>query len=202
MRNIGFHALISPILNYDGSINCFTAIERDITKQKEIEETLFEQAGSDPLTKTLNRRRSIELADEAIYRCQRQKSQFAILLIDIDDFKVVNDTKGHMSGDDVLVKVAQHCKNYSRLTDRVCRYGGDEFIILLSDINHQDLVNKAQRLCLEINNDADINVTVSIGASLSTANDKSFSALFKRADDALYEAKSKGKNQVVFHVSQ
>ena len=183
----------------------FNATQRDklydelIKTREKLEsqtERLQSLASTDELTNLLNRRemncRSVLLLEQAM----RSKQLVALLIIDIDNFKVVNDTFGHLEGDRVLKELGQRLKHFGRQTDLISRYGGEEFLIMVPDTNKADTLSFCQRLHLLI---AEIKVgnrpvTASIGASLSTAK-TTFTDLFAQADNAVYEAKERGKNR-------
>ena len=183
----------------------FNATQRDklydelIKTREKLEsqtERLQSLASTDELTNLLNRRemncRSVLLLEQAM----RSKQSVALLIIDIDNFKVVNDTFGHLEGDRVLKELGQRLKHFGRQTDLISRYGGEEFLIMVPDTNKADTLSFCQRLHLLI---AEIKVgnrpvTASIGVSLSTAK-TTFTDLFAQADNAVYEAKERGKNR-------
>ncbi|WP_076921771.1 diguanylate cyclase [Pseudoalteromonas sp. SK20] len=183
----------------------FNATQRDklydelIKTREKLEaqtERLQSLASTDELTNLLNRRemncRSVLLLEQAM----RLKQSVALLIIDIDNFKVVNDTFGHLEGDRVLKELGQRLKHFGRQTDLISRYGGEEFLIMLPDTNKADTLLFCQRLHLLIAETKVGNrpVTASIGASLSTAK-TTFTDLFAQADNAVYEAKERGKNR-------
>ena len=133
-------------------------------------------------------------------------SGFSMILLDIDDFKQVNDLYGHQTGDRVLVAIAQQCKSLTRVDDFTARYGGEEFVIVFKKTSLKDVVKRADKICKKISDthysikrdlkDEPLNITVSIGASVFKNGDTS-ETVIERADKALYLAKSLGKNQVV-----
>ena len=153
---------------------------------------------TDPLTNVMNRRKFEELLENLLLRAQRANLPLTIMVLDIDDFKDVNDKYGHQAGDRVLVDITRLINNCIRKHDHLIRYGGEEFVIISAD---SDLVG-ARQLAEKIRKDVETHefnhmesVTVSLGlAELEEDDDPR--TLFKRADDKLYEAKSKGKNCV------
>ncbi|MCK8125058.1 GGDEF domain-containing protein [Pseudoalteromonas sp. S1610] len=187
----------------------FNATQRDklydelIKTREKLEaqtERLQSLASTDELTSLLNRRemdyRSVLLLEQA----KRTHRSVALLVIDIDDFKQINDTYGHLEGDRVLKELGQCLKKISRQTDLVARYGGEEFLIMLPDTNSADTLIFCQRLHQLI---AEIKVgseglTVSVGACMSDSN-STFTELFKHADNAVYQAKANGKNTTYMH---
>ena len=167
---------------------------------------LEEFAYIDPLTGLTNRRWFREQADNALERCHRHAKRMAILLIDLDNFKEVNDTLGHETGDKILIVVAKRLKSALRQSDALtlssgdtARYGGDEFILLLEDFDEVDDVIKAtERILQEVNeplvlNDHSFNPGCSIGVSIYPDDSLSIANLIRQADVALYQAKQSGK---------
>lgn len=162
----------------------------------------------DDLTKIFNRRYFFELAERE-FKHHKRYSEFkplAVVMIDIDNFKSINDTYGHMEGDKVLRMVAQKCKESLRETDLIGRYGGEEFVVLLPHTNAEEAAVVVERLrkniaecCISCENHKEkfINITVSIGVAVMDDEIDSLDELIKKADKALYAAKSEGKNCVV-----
>lgn len=159
------------------------------------------EAHRDPLTQISNRAAFDEALDREICSFKRHLTGFSLLVIDIDHFKKVNDTYGHISGDNVLRNVAQTIKGTIRRSDEVFRYGGEEFVVLLSNTDIEGARFIAERVRREISkvtlsNNESIRVTASIGVAatnkLKDANDTLY-----HADKALYQAKEEGRNRVV-----
>jgi diguanylate cyclase (GGDEF)-like protein len=158
----------------------------------------------DPLTQIPNRRHFFEVASDEIERTDRYKRPVSLIIFDIDSFKAVNDTYGHLAGDQVLKAVAIRCRDDLRDMDTVSRYGGEEFVVLLPETSYADALHVAQRLriCigdLPVQSDAGpITVTISVGVdSCDETFAGSLENLLDRADQALYVAKNSGRNQVV-----
>jgi diguanylate cyclase (GGDEF)-like protein len=182
---------------------------RDITKLKINEKNLSDStvklrtlALTDELTQIANRRSFIESVKTEISRCQRQHAAMAFLLLDIDNFKIVNDTYGHLAGDQVLIFIAKLIKTMLREYDIFGRLGGEEFGIFLAETSPQTAHEVAERIretIMQQNIEADrqiVKVTLSIGISLATQDCK-FESLYKNADRLLYEAKHAGRNKVM-----
>lgn len=157
----------------------------------------------DPLTGLANRRHFFTAADHEIRRKNRLRQCLSAMLLDIDRFKAVNDTHGHAIGDHVLQKVATTIAASTRGSDLVCRYGGEEFAILLPETNFHAAVSFGTRLIerianMEINTEkGSISVTVSMGiAALDEDDAETIDILLERADQALYVAKNAGRNQL------
>ena len=151
------------------------------------------QAAADPLTGLFNRRVLDDQLRKAFAKAARSHQPLSLLVIDIDNFKEVNDTKGHQSGDAILRKVAHRLVEKLRSFDHVFRYGGEEFVILLSNTPVAVAYQVAERLRKGIKQ---VGVTVSIGVA-STEEAPSPTDLVARADRAMYDAKKQGRNRVV-----
>ncbi|WP_457638737.1 putative bifunctional diguanylate cyclase/phosphodiesterase [Persephonella sp.] len=163
---------------------------------------LLNLATYDPLTKMYNRRAVVQYATKEVERSIRYNHPFSVILLDIDDFKAVNDTYGHTIGDIVLKKIAYLIAEEVRETDKVGRYGGEEFIVILPETSVDNAVKLAERIrrkisefSFEINNYV-LTITVSIGVAGLGEHGKTFEEILQAADLALYEAKRKGKNRV------
>lgn len=157
----------------------------------------------DALTGLLNRRAIEYLLDREAQRLHRFGEPFTVLMVDIDHFKRINDRLGHAAGDAVLCAVSQALQAQAREVDRVARFGGEEFCVLLPHTLHEGALLAAERLRSAISQInipwADETITVTISTGLATANDslEALASLLRRADDALYKAKAEGRNKVV-----
>jgi diguanylate cyclase (GGDEF)-like protein len=178
-------------------------IGTDITELRAIEQELTRQAKMDSLTGLANRRHFIELAQQELVRARRFETLLSALMLDLDEFKGINDTYGHQAGDDVLRKVGDTCRKTLREIDIVGRVGGEEFAILLPESDSKQATEVAERLRQEIANaviplaqDRKVNVTASIGLATLTGAETTVDNLLKQADEALYEAKRSGRNRV------
>ena len=164
---------------------------------------LAEQVGTDPLTGCLNRR-ALETRLQAEWRqAKRRGSSVAVLAIDVDDFKQINDERGHPFGDVVLRELADIMKATARDTDAVARVGGDEFVIVLPDTGWQGALTFAERIRRKVDEFAfggatsDIDLTISIGVALARGTDPvSPEILLQEADRTMYKAKRNGKNRI------
>lgn len=161
-------------------------------------------AQSDPLTGLLNRRGFKLQSEVAINKRRQGKSISAIMAFDLDHFKLVNDTYGHSTGDDVLIAFANCLTENTRSTDIVARFGGEEFIVLCVDVDHVDAKNTAKRisefmaaLTIQSSLGEYISVTVSVGLAMIEEDSPDLSLYLKTADTALYNAKGRGRNTVV-----
>jgi diguanylate cyclase (GGDEF)-like protein len=157
-------------------------------------------ASTDLLTGSLNRRRFIEVAQRELQRARRGDHRLALLLLDIDDFKDVNDRHGHEAGDTVLKRVAELCEAALRPGDHFARWGGEEFVALLSDIGMDDAVLVANRMRTDIaftpipTGSTGVPLTVSVGVVSDGHPTATLDQLIARADQAMYAAKRAGKN--------
>jgi diguanylate cyclase len=164
-----------------------------------------EESMRDGLTGVYNRRALDRHIKDLVDRNLVRHNGFAVLLLDIDDFKKINDTYGHPVGDRVILALANACRQTIRSDDFLARYGGEEFILLLPGASRRDAAKKARHLCRfiaqthytldERNTDLTLSITVSIGVSAFIRGD-SAEALLERTDKALYKAKTGGKNRV------
>ncbi|MGI0483582.1 diguanylate cyclase [Geminocystis sp. CENA526] len=174
---------------------------RDELKKALIE--LEKLAKTDDLTGISNRRNFIALAQREFNLAQRQKRFFSLLILDIDYFKTINDTYGHPIGDKVIQFVANKCIESVRKEDLCARWGGEEFIIFLSETDLEGAIMVANRIRMGVDQetieieDHQINVTVSIGVSVYNNDDVSVNQTISRGDMALYQAKNEGRNRVV-----
>ena len=165
-------------------------------------ENLTERAREDQLTGTLNRRGLDDAFKREAARADRQNSPMCVALLDIDNFKKLNDTLGHQAGDEALMHIVQVVKDDLRPGDTLARYGGEEFVILLPDSSVKEAVEVMSRLQRELtkrfflHNNEKLLITFSCGVSQRAAAED-LEAAVARADRALYEAKRAGKNRVV-----
>jgi len=174
---------------------------RDITERKEAETQLAHQALHDSLTGLPNRALVTDRLAQALARAPRERHSVGVLFVDIDRFKLVNDTRGHEAGDALLVAVARRIARAVRATDTVGRFGGDEFVIVYEGIETPDqLVRYAERICTVVTephilDDVDLYATISAGVSIG-GPDSSAEALLRDADAAMYHAKENGGDTV------
>ena len=193
---------ILPLHDKDGKLTHFASIQRDITKQKNLERELQILCRTDPLTTAANRRAFEEMLSQEFSRFKRSRKEYALIMIDIDHFKSVNDEYGHSVGDKVLIEVTEKCKDSLRYHDIVARLGGEEFCILLPYTNAIQAKQIAERLrgkieSMQIISEGNrINVTVSVGLSLVCLDDSDGHDAMQRADQKLFEAKDLGRNTV------
>ncbi|MBV8747306.1 MAG: diguanylate cyclase, partial [Xanthobacteraceae bacterium] len=177
-------------------------IYTDVTDLFEMADRLEELARTDFLTGLFNRRHFLSLADAEWNRYQRYRRNASLLMIDIDRFKVINDTYGHDAGDQVLVGVAEICREHRRKADLIARFGGDELVIMLPETSLDGAIVAAERLRKQTearmftSGSPVVRATLSIGAAQASPDMNSVFDLMKRADLAVYAAKTLGRNRV------
>jgi diguanylate cyclase (GGDEF)-like protein len=155
------------------------------------------------MTNLLNHKNSLRRLKEEVDRSKRIDYPLSVAMVDLDNFKLVNDTYGHQTGDEVLIQVAQILSDNCRTTDTVGRYGGEEFIIIMPDTNGREASLLLERIQISIEKTIfkeGIHVTVSCG--ISELNGESVHGILKSSDIMLYEAKKKGKNRVELQLSK
>jgi diguanylate cyclase (GGDEF)-like protein/PAS domain S-box-containing protein len=169
-----------------------------------LRETLRSQSIRDPLTGLYNRRFMDESLQREIHQATRNKRSLGIIMLDLDHFKKFNDTFGHEAGDAVLRELGNFLKNYIRKGDIACRYGGEEFLLLLPEASLENTSQRAQKLCNEVRNiqvwhrDQMLgDLTLSIGVAVFPAHGQTADDVVRAADAALYRAKREGRNQVM-----
>lgn len=189
-----------------GNIDFFSTVAKDIRSLRSAEETIKHLAYYDTLTGLANRNELLKQLEHEIDRVQRNKSHSALLYIDLDNFKYINDSLGHPTGDLVLKKIAQRLQSKTRGEDILARLGGDEFVVILTELSHDSLeaLSQARKVTKKLNKsiamdvfveNMTFNVTASIGISMFSAGTDNSYELLRFADTAMYEAKKAGKNQ-------
>jgi len=187
-------------LREKGAINSALLMKRDISALKHTHERLKQIAFYDPLTGLPNRRLFKERLDDELLRCQKHRSKLALLFLDLDNFKRINDTLGHDAGDRLLATIAERIVNSVRHEDIVSRLGGDEFTVLLLGIENANCATRiAKKILSRLREPIDlgrekITATVSIGITLAPDDAVNAIELMKNADIAMYKAKEAGKN--------
>lgn len=184
---------------------------RDITERAQAQEALLkseallrEQSARDHLTGLFNRRYMEETLERELLRAARKSYTLGILMLDVDDFKRFNDTYGHAAGDEILRKLGELLLGHFRGEDIPCRYGGDEFIIVLPDASLEVTCERAERLCEHVRHihsqfegQALEALSLSVGVAIFPNDGTSITALLKAVDVALYRAKREGRGRVV-----
>lgn len=189
------------VIDYNNAVVLYSAFQ-DITARKRRESFLQSQADRDPLTEIYNRRYFESAVVQKIKESHERREPFAVLMIDADHFKKINDTYGHKTGDKVLIELASVCERALRQEDLVARYGGEEFVVFLNNVNAEIALMVANRLKEAIANSViyaddnqEVRFTVSVGVAPSGISDN-VSMMIKMADDAMYLAKQNGRNRV------
>ena len=192
------HTRFVPELDSDGAVSSVLSVSRDLTERRRIEEALAEQAVRDPLTGLANRTLLVSRIREAIELGGADPDRLAVLFLDLDRFKLVNDSLGHAAGDELLAAVADRLRQAVRRGDLVARFGGDEFVVLCENVAGQTEAGAiAQRVidCLIPPFDfagKAMHVRTSIGIALAHGPDTTVDELLRDADAAMYQAKSDG----------
>ncbi len=197
-------ALISKVRVFLDLWSLRHGLELEVEQRRVAEHRVEHLATHDPLTNLSNRRGLYEELSELIYRSRRYNFSSAVIYVDLDGFKHVNDHFGHEAGDRLLTQVADNFKGIVRQTDSVARIGGDEFIVLLTDIDSETtLITKIEKLLTEASRPFDfdghnIAVGASIGIALYPDHGDDVETLLHHADQAMYQAKNQGKNTFRF----
>jgi diguanylate cyclase (GGDEF)-like protein len=190
------------LLDDDGRIVGTFGISRDITEQVQAQSALAHQALHDPVTGLANRVALMDRLAQALVSLERQPGRLAVLFLDLDDFKGINDTLGHEVGDQVLVEIARRLTSISRRADTVARLGGDEFVVLCPALSGdealKDIAGRVRTVVSAplVQDGHDLSVTASIGAVLGADARADASELVRKADIAMYAAKRLGPNQI------
>lgn len=206
---------LTTIEDENNNVIGITSVFKDITARKKAEEELLKQkdilnyqANHDTLTDLPNRVLFNNLVSQAVLKAQKNKEELALLFIDLDRFKKINDSLGHLIGDKVLVEISKRLKEITRQEDTLARLGGDEFTILVQDITKiQDASAMAQKILDELKKPLYIDehtlyVSSSVGISLYPKDTTEVNELFMYADTAMYKAKDEGRNNFQFYSSE
>ncbi|MET0090409.1 MAG: EAL domain-containing protein [Candidatus Thiodiazotropha sp.] len=191
---------IASVTDEQGNVTDYVASFSDITEKRHHEQQLHKLAYTDPLTQLHNRAAFLEMFEHALAHAERRGSRCALLYLDLDRFKKINDTLGHLFGDQLLVEIAKRLNQAVRVDDEVARLGGDEFIVLLEDIRQDNAPARVARkivsllgqpICLEPHV---LHVTTSVGIAVYPEDGQDSNTLLKNADAAMYMAKREGRN--------
>lgn len=191
---------ISAVRGENGAVNQYAAIFSDITERKKREQKIHELAYFDELTGLANRRLFQDRLEQALANAKRHHHQLAVLFLDLDLFKRINDTLGHQAGDEALRQVARRLQKASRAGESVARLGGDEFTMLVPECeNLQEIEKLAQRIVAQFDlpfhiRHNELVLTTSVGISIYPQHGHTASELLKCADAAMYQAKESGRN--------
>ncbi|MBI5330018.1 MAG: EAL domain-containing protein [Betaproteobacteria bacterium] len=199
---------VAPVRAEDGAVTHFVGVQNDITERKRAEEHLLHIATHDSLTGLPNRNLLHDRVEQAIGFADRMRKEVAILFIDIDRFKNINDSLGHAAGDTLIVTLAHRLRESVRMTDTVARVGGDEFVVVLTDLqNKNDIGQVLNNLIAAINLPApvgghELTVSASIGVSVYPQDGRDVASLLKNADTAMYRAKEAGRSAFRFYAQE
>ncbi len=192
---------INTIRHADGTVYRYVALFSDITEKKQAEALIWQQANFDSLTHLPNRRTFRDRLDQSLKTCRRNGTSLALLFIDLDRFKEVNDTLGHDNGDILLVEAARRIRACVRESDTVARLGGDEFTVALPELEDASRVQYIAQKIIDSLSEAfvlgqeKVFITASIGITLYPGDATEIEDLFKHADQALYVAKAEGRSR-------
>ena len=198
----------APIHDRDGRVTGAVLVFHDVSESRAMAEKMSHLAQHDFLTGLPNRMLLQERFSRAIGQAQRHRKQVAVLFVDLDYFKNINDSLGHVIGDRLLQSVAERLVGCVRSTDTVCRQGGDEFVILLAEIEQpRDAAQIAEKLLTALLaphfiDGHELHVTLSIGISIYPDDADTAEAVMKNADAAMYHAKANGRNNYQFYMSE
>jgi diguanylate cyclase (GGDEF)-like protein/PAS domain S-box-containing protein len=197
-------SVITPIRDENGSITHFLAIQEDITLRKQYEEQLVQQANYDKLTGLPNRLLGAERLTKALQKSNRRGTNAALLFIDLDGFKKINDSLGHSTGDRLLQDTATRLTESIRAADTVARWGGDEFLVVLPDLPTSESAELVAQKLIEVCSSPyeldgyELTVTASIGITVCPLDGTNATELMRNADAAMYAAKESGRNTYRF----
>lgn len=204
LEEIAIHA----ITDVKGNVCSRLAIFSDITQKKATQDAITHQAQHDFLTNLPNRLLFCDRFSQQLAQAKRHGIKFAVISMDLDDFKPVNDRLGHALGDDLLIAVTRRLSALVREIDTVSRFGGDEFAILVSEVESiEDVINLADKILAKLSepfalNQHQVQVTVSLGIAMYPDHGVDMSTIMRSADNAMYEAKRSGRNQYAIAVTR
>jgi len=218
-----------PIYGVDGNIIGYQAVGRDVSRRRQQEKSLLqshqklenllqeaaeekfilqEQAMHDPLTGLYNRRYLDATLPRELSRSKREGKQLAVIMLDLDHFKTVNDQYGHAAGDEVLKVLADILKKGARESDLICRYGGEEFVAIMPNMSENQALARAESWRKQLEEisvnyrEFEISITLSAGIAVFPHNGDEPSLLLARADEMLYESKQDGRNRITVYVQK
>lgn len=199
---------INAIKNDDGKVTGYVGISSDITEQKNSEERLNFLAYHDTLTGLPNRVLLNERLEQSILRAKRRQEKLAVIFIDLDHFKTINDSLGHLAGDDLLVQLGERLPQPLRAFDLIARISGDEFAVVMEDIGHVDnVINVVEKIMVVFDipfwvAETEVKITGSLGISIFPQDGNSAEELLRNADTAMYQSKELGRNSYNFYTSE
>lgn len=196
---------VSLIQDANGKPAGFRGIISDITDRRKAEETIRHQAFHDPLTSLANRILFYDRAYMAFNSAKRSGKMVAVIILDLDNFKEINDNKGHKVGDEVLKGVSERLSKMVRTSDTVARYGGDEFTLIIPSLSSEENALIVARKIVKAFSEpfhldtGDVTVTASIGAAMYPLHGRDIDTLMSKADNAMYRAKATGRNRYCWY---
>ncbi len=199
---------ISPVRDTQGTITHYIGMQHDITQRKAMEERLNYLAYHDELTGLPNRTLLVDRFTQLISQSKRRDTKIALLMLDLNRFKLINDSLGHETGDQVLVEIGSRLQRMARTSDTVARYGGDEFVMLIPDIESVTTVTDiARRIHKKVSKPLEIDerilhVSCSIGVALWPEDGERLDNLLSNADAAMYQAKSRSGEKLQFFTEE
>lgn len=202
---IWFEAHIQPFPQPIAGKRAVIWVARNISRRKRLEQALLEASQTDSLTCTANRRRLLKMLQEHFVNFVRYHHPMAMIMFDIDHFKRINDTHGHLVGDEILKCLCQLCRESLRENDLLARFGGEEFIIVLPNTTAAQAMVTAERIRQRIPEaivrqlGKNLQVTISLGVSELYESDTDPEQIIQRVDDAIYQAKEGGRNRTVHY---
>ncbi|MCP5268754.1 MAG: EAL domain-containing protein [Zoogloeaceae bacterium] len=199
---------ISAVRDGNDCVTHYVAIFSDISERKEAQERIEYLARHDPLTGLPNRMLLTDRAEQALASADRARSKLALLFLDLDRFKTINDSLGHAVGDALLMEVTARLQASVRETDTISRLGGDEFVVVVTDLHDDETVVHVARKILDVTQQPfeiaghRFSISVSIGITMFPADGRDFDTLLKKADTAMYHAKDAGRSTYRFFTEQ
>lgn len=199
---------LSPIRNDEGEVTHFVGVQNDISDRKDVENQLAYNASHDVLTQLPNRALLEDRLEQACRFAQRHDRTLALLFIDLDGFKLINDSLGHRTGDKLLIEVARRLEKVSRTGDTVARVSGDEYVMLLPDLaRNEDALMVVEQIMRKLSapyivNAENLHLTASIGIATTDGNISQPTELIQQADLAMYRAKQMGRNTYQWFAEQ
>jgi diguanylate cyclase (GGDEF)-like protein/PAS domain S-box-containing protein len=207
-RELAIEDSAAPVRDERGNINGVVMVFRDITEQKNAQRQISQLVYHDHLTGLPNRRLLQDRVEKAISSSNRNDSRLALLLVDLDHFKVINDTLGHETGDKMLMQTGDRLKNCIREQDTIARIGGDEFVIMLANMHEaSEAAVVAQKILASLSspyliNGAELHSSPSMGISIYPEDGQDFVMLMKHADAAMYHTKESGRASYRFYTEE
>lgn len=200
---------VNVVRDAKDTIQQYIAMFTDITERKQYEDDIWRQANYDALTSLPNRKLCMFQLSHDLMSANRSKTEVALLFIDLDGFKLINDTLGHSIGDELLIEIASRLSGTTRESDMISRLGGDEFVVILNDIKETSDIEIVSRKILNeislpvtLSNNSETFTTASMGIALYPNDGRDVETLMKHADTAMYQSKKLGRNKITFYKNE